>query len=168
MAVQYHSRIDLSPLRKLVDQIAAGRLDALQQCYRRWGHRYEAFVRRRFVKNSSGGGDWPKLKSTTMKARRSGTRKGKGVQILRDTGTVHAALSIGAKGNHFQLLRDGCEFGFGGTAAHPEGHASIADIARFHDQGAGHLPKRQIIVEPDAATVAAMAEDVKWAINRVK
>ena len=84
-----------------------------------------------------------------------------------DTGTLYNALTIGNPGNWLEDVKNGVKFGFGGPSRHPSGSATIADIAKFHDTGDG-VPKRQIIVEPDSATVAAMVEDFKRAMKRIK
>ena len=47
------------------------------------------------------------------------------------------------------------------------GPTTIADIARFHDTGAGNLPKRQIIVVPDAKTLKAMAGDMERGLGEM-
>lgn len=160
-----HTKIDLSPLRDIVKDVSNGRSPEMKACYRKWGKRYETFIRRDFVKQSRGGMRWPKLSPATIKARK---KKGKGAMILRDTGTLLNALTIGAPGNHFSLEKNGCTIGFGGSTSHPEGKASIADIARFHDEGTNKLPRRQILINPDQATVDGMGIDVKTAISRMK
>ena len=165
MIERFHATVDLTPLKKHVEAISRGSSTPIQRCHRRWGKRYEAFIRRDFTRQSSGGGRWPALDPATVARRR---KEGVGAKILRDTGTLLAALTIGAPGNVFKLEKDGCLFGFGGPARHPGGKARIADIARFHDSGAGTLPQRQIIVPPDAATIAGMESDVKWAIDQLK
>lgn len=69
--------------------------------------RYLAFLLRRFVNSSRGGGEWPPLALKTIKARRKGVKIKKGnaeqvsighhfknVAILTDTGTLRNALDI--------------------------------------------------------------------------
>jgi len=169
-------RTNIDPLkalaRELHDAPRSGPVDAM---FKQWGTRYLAFTRRRFVAFSGGGGDWPDLAPSTKKARRGPTSRkkvrrrkgaatttrgsGRKFAILRDTGTLLAALDVGAPGNRFDRLPDGIEVGFGGPSRHPKGKATIADIARFHNQGAGKLPQRKIIVPPDSPTVEGMRQD---------
>ncbi|MCH7813907.1 MAG: hypothetical protein IID40_07790 [Planctomycetes bacterium] len=152
-------RWDLGPLKKLARQLSSSKLPA--PLPRRWGARYSAFVRRRFTRQ--GDGSWRKLSPATIKARRG---KGKGAKILRDTGTLLAALTIGAPGNLFKLIRGGIRFGFSGMR-HPKGKASIRDIAVFHETGAGNLPKRPILVPPDDRTLRGMQNDVKEVVQKL-
>jgi hypothetical protein len=153
----------------------------LDGVFKQWGVRYLAWTKRLFLKNSAGGGDWPALKASTIASRRAGrTRKhrerGRGyrkrgptgkVSILRDTGTLFKALTIGAAGNLFKFIKGGVRVGFGGPAKHPEGKATIRDIAVFHDQGKGNLQKRQILHKPDDAFKRAMLKDLKRGIERI-
>ena len=150
--------------------------------FKQWGARYLTFAKRRFVKMSRGG--WKPLAASTIKGRRgpgksrrakrggrgakTTTRGGaKNVSILRDTGTLLNALSIGAPGNLFKPIVAGIRVGFGGPSRHEGGQASIRDIAYFHDTGAGRLPRRQIIVGPDGPTVKRMKADVLRAIREI-
>jgi hypothetical protein len=49
------------------------------------------------------------------------------------------------------------------------GQATLADIASFHQTGAGRLPKRVIIAEPDADTLALMTRRInEWLVTRSK
>lgn len=133
--------------------------------YKKWGVRYSAFVRRRFVKFSRGGGNWAPLKASTKKARRG---KGGLVAILRDTGTLFGALTIGSPGNVGKNIPNGYEFGFGGGGSHPEGRMTIVRLAEIHQKGARsrNIPARPIIVQPDSPTNRGMLIDVKKAFNR--
>lgn len=131
---------------------------------KQWGKRYLAFTKRRFQKQSGGGGVWPDLAESTKRQRRgSGQYK-----ILQDKlRSLVKALTIGAPGNLFDIKRGRIRVGFGGPARHPDGFATIADIARFHQTGKGHLPKREIIVEPDAGTVRGMNRDTQKALKKL-
>lgn len=127
---------------------------------------YRSFLAQRYVKNSRGGGDWPDIKPETKRRRRAGTggRRG-GEKILIDTSTLQHAVSIqtgisavprfGPGGrNEVYLSRSAVVIGFSG-ASHP-GKGTVEEIAEAHQQGAGYLPVREIIVEPDAATLRLM------------
>lgn len=150
-----------------------------RQMLRKWGTRYLAFVKREYVKNSKGGGGWTPLSRATLRSRRKGTgskvaadgsiRNSSGqfvgkVAILRDTGTLLAALDPGNPGNHFKDKPGAVVVGFANTR-HPKGGSTIAQIASYHQEGKG-VPKRPILVEPDAATVSGMMGDGKRAIEQ--
>ncbi len=170
-------RIDIGPLRAFANELHdAPRTGPVDTMLKQWGSRYLAFLRRRFTAFSTGGGDWPDLAPSTKKARRgpqrrkkarrkSGSAKtttrgsGQRFAILRDTGTLLAALNVGAPGNKCDRVPNGIEAGFGGPARHPKGKATIADIARFHNEGSGDLPQRRIIVPPNNETVEGMRQD---------
>jgi len=162
-----HARFHLRGLLRFTAKLR-GDSPEMQAVFRQWGSRYLAFVRRRFAANSRGGGDWKPLARSTVKARRGG-RKGRKrrVAILRDTGTLFNALTVGMPGNLYRLIRHGIRVGFSGATRHPKGKATIRDIAHFHDTGAGRLPKREILVPPDDPTKEAMKQDLRRAVNRV-
>ncbi len=197
-----------------------------------WGVRYRSFLQRRFLAFSRGGGDWPPLAASTIRARRSTAKTklqrakksyrsaaarlekslkslrrsgsqaanvraekaqrnfrekeramlaatrdrkqqvetGEGIAILRDTGLLFMALTpelVGAEGQYQLDVEDGVMVGFGGPGTYPDGKATIADIASFHQAGGGRLPQRRIVVPPDEQTVAAMQEDMRRAIRRL-
>ena len=180
-------KVDIRGLTKFVKGIKAGSQIAgsgpVDDMLKAWGARYVTFVRRRFVKFSRGGGDWKPLAASTKKARRGSKRRktrssraktktttrgsGKKFAILKDTGVLLRALSIGAPGNLFKRVKGGIQVGFGGSAKHPGEKAKIADIAAYHNVGGKNLPKRQILAKPDAKTIAAMkAAAIKY-VNRL-
>lgn len=165
-------KLNLGPLLKLKKGLP-------DRVFKQWAARYRGFVRNRFTTFARGGGNWPALAPSTIKRRRQGTKKGKRkskrnkrgtgriASILWDTGTLLGALAIrfrNAPGQLQRKIRNGIRVGFGGPARHPKGKATIADIARFHNDGLG-VPQRKIIVQPDAATKRGMASDVErhWA-----
>lgn len=137
--------------------------------------RYASWVRRRFIKYSNKGGNWPDLKPATKLARaRKGkrsrykkvvsiikTKSGKHVgrsaagrfvkldyKILRDTGMLLEALSIGGPGNLLLDFPKFIRFGFDATKQHKGSKLSIQRLAVIHDQGLGNVPKRSILVTP--------------------
>jgi len=137
---------------------------AILKTMKQWGARYRSFSQRRFDLFSKGGGNWPPLAESTIKRRRKGKRKSGTIAILRDTGTLFRALNpvLGQPGSFEQVAGlFTVELGFGGASKHPNGTASIADIAKFHNFGMGHNPTRTIIVPPDAKTREAMAQDAE-------
>jgi hypothetical protein len=148
----------------------------IRAAFRQWAHRYRTFVQRRFKNYSRGGGDWPPLKRDRAHGRDRRARGRKlaeskesaGASILYDTGTIFRALDpqMGPGGIQ-EDLPFGVRCGYGGPHAHPKGRATIADIAMFHDQGMGRLPKRQIIVEPDRSTIISMTNDMERALRKL-
>lgn len=156
MAVLQTFRLNLKPLKRLVRDL---RLEPVSpHLGRQWAQTYFGFAQRRFVKYSRGGGDWEPLKPATLARRRKGKGKTKTTILWDKEGSVLKALKLGAKGSLFKSISRGVRVGFGGPARHPDGKATIADIARFHHKGnrKRNLPKRPIIVDPDTATVRDM------------
>lgn len=134
---------------------------------KQWGVRYRSFIQQRFDLFSKGGGNWPPLKPATIARRRKGPGTGN-IAILRDTGTLFRALNpvLGSPGSFEQITAPWTiVLGFGGEAIHPSGRATIADIASFHNSGAGYLPKRQIIVNPPEELLKEMAKDAARNLN---
>lgn len=169
---QSKTTIDLKPLQALVNKIQNGSDPRLQAVFKVWGRQYESFIRKRFIKLAKGGADadgysWPKLSPMTIAGRRKGKGKSGNVEILRDTGTLLNALTIGAPGNHFNPLKDGFEYGFGGSAKHPSGF-TITDLAIAHDEGKGRLPERKILVPPDQETMTLFETTLVQFFNELK
>ncbi len=167
-------RINLKPLEKFADKVSRdlrGRaMGPIRDAIKQWGARYRSFALLRFVSFSRGGGDWKSLSPTTIARRRSGSGVGQVAAILVDTGTLRSALDVqfnNKPGALEETIPFGVRVGYGGPSAHPGGGATVADIAKFHQEGTSRVPKREIIVEPDAKTVAAMAEDMRRAINKM-
>lgn len=107
--------------------------------------------------------------SLARDTRRSGglVAAGKTVAILKDTGLLRNALRLSSPGNAARDIPNGVAFGISGGPAHIRagatkigGTASVGQIARWHQDGAGHNPERRIIVKPDATTLEAMRRDL--------
>lgn len=165
-------KMNLRPFLKLKDMMTL-RSPTRKIIFKQWAFAYRVFARRRFNVFSRGGGDWPPLKKSTIAGRRVGKRigqVGRRVSILRDTGTLLAALEPRMSrppGLLERIFSEGVEVGFGGPARHPKGRATIADIARFHDAGEGNLPERKIIADPDHKTMRKMADIVVMHTRRI-
>jgi hypothetical protein len=107
-----------------------------------------------------------------MRGRRGPRRGAQGprrVSLLRDTGLLFNALDpqfSPGKGAIQQDVPFGLTVGFGGPAKHPQGRATIADVAGFHQTGTPKMPKRQILVEPDTRTTQLMGQDMQRGIDR--
>ena len=180
-------KVDFKPLSRFKDRInrdlrSGGQTiggSPINNALKQWAVRYRAFIQERFLIYSRGGGDWAPLKPSTIRARnrRKGRRGRKSnalyAAILRDTGQLYQALApefTGKPGAIEQAIPFGVRVGYGGPGMYTKkygGVATIADIANFHQTGAGHLPKREIIVPPDQHTVELMAEDMQRALNKL-
>jgi hypothetical protein len=126
-----------------------------------WGRRYLAFLREKFRVNRSGGGSWPPLKETTTKH-----AKGR-IGILYLTGAIFNALRQGMPGNMFRKIGFGIRVGVGGPAKHPGTDLTIAQLAMIHNDGAGNVPKRQIIYRPDRALYNLLRRDTGRVMRRL-
>ena len=113
-----------------------------------WFHRFDRFSR--------GGGNWPSTK------RRKGSRGRGRAKILRKTNTLIRALSPvfrGLAGQWEKIRGNSVETGYGGSARHPEAKMTVLSLARIHNDGLGIVPRRQIIVQPNAETRRLMIQD---------
>ncbi|RLC38157.1 hypothetical protein DRH27_02965 [Candidatus Falkowbacteria bacterium] len=169
---------DMSKVSRFTRAFGGQNLRVLQPTFRLWGTRYLSETRKRFKKNSDGGGEWQRLKPATIAGRRKGKRRGRSsrglasrsgggnVKILQNYGILFKALSVGQPGNLYRLLRRGIRVGFGGPAKHPDGKATIADIAKFHNVGKGNNPKRRILHPPSRELRAFMRMTLARAIDK--
>lgn len=148
----------------------------IRAAYRQWGARARSFLWERFDTFSKGGGNWPALAASTMRQRRGAARhnkkKPRKFAILVDTGMMKAVLApvfAGAPGAIQTDLKNGITIGFGGPGKHAAGgSATLADIASFHNEGAGHLPQRKIIVPPPGSVKSLMVADMQRALKKVQ
>lgn len=136
-----------------------------------WAIRYRSYIQLRFDTFSRGGGNWRDLSPATKKARRGNKKaKSRTFAILRDTGTLFAALNpvfSGAPGALQEQIPFGIRVGYGGPQTYQKGtRATIADVASFHQNGVEpRLPKREIIVTPDEHLLDLMSKDMTRALN---
>lgn len=97
--------------------------------------------------------------------------------ILKDTGMLFNALTIGQMGNRVEAIPMGVRYGFSPAPHFPKkGRAfngakakmTISRLASIHHFGnpARGLPKRTILVHPDAQTLRGMANDYARAVVR--
>lgn len=115
-----------------------------------------------------------RLKSAQSKVRSTRKRIASGKAknaILIDTGVLIGTLNpaMEVHGQHRRLVSMGIEVGYGGKAGHPKGKKTVAEIATFHQLGAGRLPKRPIIPHKidDAKVLLGMRNDMEAAIRKV-
>lgn len=154
-------KLSLKGLEKFKRDIKKG-TGSVKVMLKRWAFRYRGFVQRRFDQYSKGGGNWPPLAPSTIARRKKGSGKGK-VAILRDTGLLFNALAPVFQNSPGSLEEyEGLSVlvGYGGASSHGNSSKTIADIAAFHDLGNG-VPKRQIIVVPNEATLKGMKKDAE-------
>lgn len=152
--------VDFRPLRSSLRRFLRSREGEV--AFKQMSVIYRSFAQRRFSKYSRGGGNWKPLKASTIRRRRKGSSV-----ILRDTGRLFSALSptVKSAGWFEERRRNTLTVGYGGGAPH-SGKTTISEIASYHQTGAGHLPKRELIVEPDAPTLNRMTKAVTDALQR--
>ena len=166
-------RVNIRPLERLADKIRRGS-GPLREVYLQWAVRYRAYAHRRFGRLSRGGGDWPPLAESTKRRRRKARRGHKGPRSFAthiDTGTLRGALdpNIENPGSLRRLLRKGVRVGYGGGARHPKAkRLTIAKLAEIHHKGLGRVPRRRIIVKPDANTVQRMKRDLNRGLRKME
>lgn len=192
-------KIDLKPLDNLKLEVRQGlsvphKRGPIQRALNQWAALVRGFLQERFVRESKGGGSWPKLSKATLAARRNKARRrgrggarrrsirgarlkagsavslGQSPRILRDTGTMFRVLSpqfVGQPGAIEKEIPFGVRIGFGGPDKHPSGKTTIAGIAMAHQTGAGRLPVRKIIVTPPARVISQMRAVMQRALDRL-
>lgn len=183
--------IDARKLKELTRRVRAGGLTSV---YNQWGTRYLTWTRRRFKKNSKGGGEWPPLSPVTLTYRRvigspltrtKGGRKrskkakakfkekfsgaAKKAKILIDTGVLFKSLTEGAKGNLFQKLNRGIRVGFSNTKVHKGRSFTIRQLAMWHQVGSHvtNLPARPILHNPDSKFKIQMVQSLAKGIRKI-
>jgi len=113
-----------------------------------------------------------RLKAAKLKAARHWNKYLKGearFSILINTGLLFAATKpvfMNAPGQLQEFLGNGIEVGFGGPGRYPDGNATIADVAAFHQRGGGRLPQRRILIEPDTEVLRDIAMYLQRGVNR--
>jgi hypothetical protein len=88
------------------------------------------------------------------------------VAILRNTGVLFGALTVGAAGNVREDIRNGIRVGIGGPASHSGGKLTIGQLAAMHNNGEGRLPRRPIIVQPSPDTARRMVQVMTEGMRR--
>lgn len=155
-------------IRNLLSGIGSPRLTAraVSECKKV----YRDFIATRYDKMSKPGSRWKKLAKSTLEARKR--RGNPSRDKLKDTGEL--------RNNIKSLIQitdrktpDGCRLGIGfggsckthskwvcvdGQYRKTKGDVTMLEIAQWHDSGTERMPRRQILVRPDPATTAAMAE----------
>ena len=186
------AKINIARLKRYRNAVNKAGSGPLAPVFIQWGQKYLTWTRVRFKANSSGGGEWPALKSVSYRRatgssllrtktgkRRSASGRSKvkakykeasrHVSILYDTGTLFKALTIKMPGNLFRIISNGIKVGFGGRATYKGNDTRIKDIAIKHQNGDKriNLPQRKIIHFPDAVMVKRMEEDLKKGLRKL-
>jgi len=166
----------LGPLTRLIVGLRRGSL--MKPVFTQWLAMYSSYVRQQFQRNSRGGGEWPDLAESTKRARakkKAAKRKLKGANIterkfaiLRDSGILFNALSIGVSGNYAKIMKDGVQYGFA-PVQHGSDSATIQEIATFHDEGGknGRPPKREILKVPTPQLANAMLKAMSVRLRKI-
>jgi hypothetical protein len=164
--------VNVNPMRRLAKTLAQVNANSshtrIKEMYKNWAAIYRGFIHGRFVNYSGGGGDWAPLRPRTVK------RKGHAL-ILQETRTLINAVDPSmhnAPGSYSRLEGKQFVVGYGGNVIHPTTRSggrsfTIEEIAAFHQNGGGNLPKRRIIVGPDKATVGLVTEEINSAIRDI-
>lgn len=139
-------------------------LDKCSQIWRFW-------LKEEFDRNSAGGGEWPRLKRSTIQ--RKIRKKAKApTAILKDEWKLYKAvqketvISI----SHFPVVEMGQISSVTATKKFGIGHGvyknrlTVDDVADIHQRGAGRLPPRPVFKEPPPEKVEQME---KLAVNMI-
>jgi hypothetical protein len=154
---------------------------AIEGMYKSWAARYSADMARRYNRLARGGGEWPPLAPSTIRARRKGSGAGK-PSILIDGGQLRQTINIGAPGNNVRRVRNALVFGIGGSVrkrgrvgitfsggrarrASMSAGVSLGQIAVYHHTGAGNNPVRRILARPSEQALRGMKSDALRAIK---
>jgi hypothetical protein len=169
-------RMDAEPLTRFLSDFAASLGQGTSNVHVRNGLQesqgeYFHAMRDRFVAQSSGGGEWRELAPITQRERkRLGFNPAR--PILIRLAILITALRPGAPGSASEWTANSLRAGFGGSSIHP-GYGdkppslSIGDIAKIHQEGRGRVPKRRILVEPDAQTLGNMRGPLVAAVQSI-
>ncbi len=190
-SVRIKVNLNLEPLERIPRALrrqSLGGEGPVRDTFRQWAARWRSFTRQRFDRLSkSGGGEWPALKESTKRQRakkkkaRRGATGARRFSILRDNNLLFNATTKGfggtAKnwkkpGGLQEDIKAGIRVGYGGPSLHKDiagksSKATIADIAAFHQVGAGNLPERKIVVSPDDATIRRMNGDLERGVKKL-
>lgn len=158
--------VDLSPLSRFQDALNKDlRFKSngpIRQALRAWAGIYGSWLRTRYrrLSRSKGGGAWPALAKSTIK------KKGHSL-ILIETGLMLKELSVDFERK--PAKRKDIALGvkvltFEGSPSYDNGK-SVSDVAGYHQKGAGHLPKREIVVDPPPHILRKMAKRLEKAIK---
>lgn len=122
---------------------------------------YRQFIFERFLKYAKGGGNWKRLSASYLRWKR---RHGKDTRILvRDKILLEA---LRPKRASIIKSSDGLRMQFARGKSYPKG-TPVAVVLQAHNEGGGRLPKREVLVPPDAATGKKIEKRAEEGLRRV-
>lgn len=141
----------------------------VREALRDWKRIYWEFINERFATFAAGGGDWPPLspKTTARKA-----KLGLDPRILVATRLLEANLDPQFAAKPGEVNDDvpfGVRVSVGSSSdeSYPGGK-TVREVAMYHQFGGPKLPRRQVVVPPDADARAAMRARMKQALKELK
>jgi hypothetical protein len=112
------------------------------------GRTYAASMKKRYDRFSRGGGDWAPLKPATLAGRRRQGIRHK--RILYAFGPMFAAFELGKSLTlAIRALAVTVKFDL---------RTKLGKRSRYHDEGAGRLPARQLLPSADETTLKKMQD----------
>ncbi len=127
---------------------------------RAWAKIYLADMQRRFSKKSRGGGDWPAISKKTA------SRKGNKL-ILVETGKLMKALQLGGSGNFVKFIMSEMSVQVGFSDAKHSDKVTYNQLARWHNNGEGNNPVREILEPPSPQALRLMIRATEVAMDRM-
>lgn len=121
--------------------------------------RYLQFQRKRFLALSAGGGEWPKLKRSTIKRKARRGIADNPRAILREYDALLSGLG-------FKTIGKKIFVGFTRNRPHPRGK-SVFQIAKIHTKGLGVVPVRRVVGLPDSGLRIKMIDDIRTTYNKI-
>lgn len=163
--VKVHININ-GRVQRLVE-IVEGDPKALNPVFKAMDRVYRAFIRLRWRRYSRGGGDWKRLRPSTIK------RKGHD-RILFDTELAYDSVNpefeevFSIQPNKRTQYK--AVVGFGSKAMYPSG-ITVNQVMSYHQEGTSNMPARKVLVSPDSSTKQNMERKckeivVKWLKKR--
>ncbi len=169
--LQLTVNVNLHGLRKfkaaLSNDLRSSEARPIRDALNEWAVILARFWTARWSMFSGGGGNWRPLNAKYL-ARK--VRKGLLPLILRATDEMfqNFAPDLAKKpGRLSEEIPNGIRVGFGGGMNYPHTtnpKVTIAQLAMFHQIGAGNLSARKIIVPPDTETRAKMRATMEEAV----
>lgn len=177
--------------REVRQGLASGSPSPMRDALKQWAFLYRGEMKNRFIKFARGGGDWPDLSESTKAGRRHGRggnfKRGKRalakaratgggqISILIDRGQLVKVLTPRFKrieGQSEKNIPFGIVVGFQGPGRKTDHFgkrtkATIREVAEYHHRGLGNIPKRELLVDPGAATQRKMGSVMENAIRKV-
>jgi len=161
--------VDIKGMERFKGKLNSRSSPIMDKMYIQWAERLRSYWKERFDTWSKGGGAWVGLSKETIRRRKKGKDGTKTASILRNTNTLYKAIDpkLKSPGKLTNKGKNYIEIGYGGPDKHPSVNATIAQVATWHQTGAGFNPVRKIIVNPNARTRKGMEEDADRALAKL-